>query len=303
MKWVKSFSVLIIIMLFIAACGSADETVTGDPSDGLVDRSGETFKVGVIPALAGDEFLEAVQKLEAVLDEALDQKVEITVYPNYNGVVEALNYGQLEMAYLGPRTYVMANHQSGAEAIITQLVDGEPYYYSYIVTHVDNPWDTLEEFLENVEERTFTFGSITSTSGSLVPGKELRERGVFDNEEVHSFKEVRFSGSHDMTGQVVQNNQIDAGAIDSAFFNQLVTSGNLDGDQFKIIWKSEKLFQYPWSVHPDVDEETVQRIVETFLAIEDKDILEGFAATGFVEASDADYEVIRQIMIDEGEIR
>ncbi|UTW68838.1 PhnD/SsuA/transferrin family substrate-binding protein [Anaerobacillus sp. HL2] len=38
------------------------------------------------------------------------------------------------MAYFGALTYVIAYERSGAKAIITQLVDGEPYYHSYIIT-------------------------------------------------------------------------------------------------------------------------------------------------------------------------
>src|SRR5690606_42005393 len=60
---------------------------------------------------------------------------------------------------------------------------------------------------------------------------------------------------YDATALAVQNKQVDAGAVDSAIYNQLVDSGKVDGDQIKTIWKSEKLFQYPWAVHENTDEE------------------------------------------------
>lgn len=284
------FVVLAVLILF-AGCQEKGE------------EQAEIFKIGVIPALSGDEFQVAIEALEERLDAALPQKVEITIYPNYNGVVEALNYGHLHMAYLGPRTYVMANHQSDAQAIITQLINGEPYYNSYIITHVDNPWNTLDELLENVQDRTFTFGSITSTSGSLVPAKALKDLGVYTDEQTYAFKEVRFSGSHDLTGIAVESKHVDAGAIDSAFYYSLIEQGNLDESKLKVIWQSEPLFQYPWSVANDVSEETIQLLIEAFLAIDDQVILDGFGATGFTTATDADYEIIRQLMIEEGEIK
>lgn len=296
MKLVTKGLIATTFVIGLAGCGENNDDQAND------ELSDETFQVGVIPALSGDEFLEAVEELETVLDDAIPQNVEIEVYPNYNGVVEGLNYGHIQMAYLGPRTYVTANDESGAEAIITQLIDGEASYYSYIITHVDNPWDTLDEYLEDVEERSFAFGSVSSTSGSLVPGKELSDRGVYTHEEDYEFDVVSFSGSHDITGEQVQSNQVDAGAIDSAFYNSLIDQGTLDESQLKVIWESEALFQYPWSVSPDVDAETVQVIKDTFLNIEDEVILEGFAATGFTEATDEDYQLIRDIMIEEGEI-
>ncbi|MGJ9382168.1 phosphate/phosphite/phosphonate ABC transporter substrate-binding protein [Salipaludibacillus sp. CF4.18] len=291
MKRITKGLITATLVAILAGCGENEE-----------EQAGETFHVGVIPALSGDEFLEAVEELEGELDEALPQDVEIEVYPNYNGVVEGLNYGHIQMAYLGPRTYVSANDESGAEAIITQLIDGEASYYSYIITHADNPWDTLDEFLENVEERSFAFGSVSSTSGSLVPGKELSDRGVYTNEEEYEFDVVSFSGSHDITGEQVESNQVDAGAIDSAFYNSLIEQGTLDESETKVIWQSEALFQYPWSVSPDVDDETVELIKDTFLNMDNEVVLEGFAATGFTEATDEDYQLIRDIMIEEGEI-
>ncbi|RKL67194.1 phosphonate ABC transporter substrate-binding protein [Salipaludibacillus neizhouensis] len=291
MKLITKGLITATLVAILAGCSENEE-----------EQAGETFHVGVIPALSGDEFLEAVEELEGELDEALPQDVEIEVYPNYNGVVEGLNYGHIQMAYLGPRTYVSANDESGAEAIITQLIDGEASYYSYIITHADNPWDTLDEFLENVEERSFAFGSVSSTSGSLVPGKELSDRGVYTNEEEYEFDVVSFSGSHDITGEQVESNQVDAGAIDSAFYNSLIEQGTLDESETKVIWQSEALFQYPWSVSPDVDDETVELIKETFLNMDNEVVLEGFAATGFTEATDEDYQLIRDIMIEEGEI-
>ncbi|WP_158235083.1 PhnD/SsuA/transferrin family substrate-binding protein, partial [Pseudomonas sp. 2822-17] len=82
-----------------------------------------------------------------------------------------------------------------------------------------------------------------STSGSLVPSKALKDYGIYEDEENYDFKEVRFSGSHDMTGLAVQSKHVDAGAIDSAFFASLVDQGKLDDSQLKVIWQSEPLFQ------------------------------------------------------------
>jgi phosphonate transport system substrate-binding protein len=77
-------------------------------------------------------------------------------------------------------------------------------------------------------------------------------------------------------------------------------SGKIDGKQLKVIWKSEKLFQYPWAVHQDTDEKTIQKLQETFLEIEDQDILEAFGATGFTTANNEDYASIREAAVKQG---
>lgn len=298
MKQFKWISIIVVVLLALTACGQGtDDGTAGDQQE---DQA--LFQIGVIPALTEGDYEVPMNKLEALLDDALPYKVEITVYPDYNGVVEALNFGHIQMAYLGPSTYAIANHRSGAQAIVTQLIDGEPFYNSYILTHADSEWTTLEELLEDVSEVSFAFGDINSTSGSLVPSLELRSRGVFTDENTHEFESILYTGSHDATGQSIQNKHIDAGAIDSAYFNSLVKQGKLDESKFRVIWKSEPLFQYPWAVASDVDDDTIKLLRDTFVAIDDEEILRGFGATGFTIATDADYEAVRKILRETGKL-
>ncbi|WP_209121273.1 phosphate/phosphite/phosphonate ABC transporter substrate-binding protein [Alkalihalobacillus sp. BA299] len=289
------FSVTLLLFVFLTACGN-DSTSDGKENKETV----EDFTIGVIPAQTEGAMDEAMENLQATLSEKLDRNVTIDVYPDYNGVVEAMNYNKIDMAFFGPLTYVVAHEKSGAKAIITQLVDGEPYYYSYFITQIDSPWDTLEDVLKNPSEVNLAFGDINSTSGSLIPSIELKNRGVIQSDDEHSFQSVRYSGSHDATALSVQNKQVDVGAIDSAIYHQLVESGKINGEQIKIIWKSEKLFQYPWAVHRDTEETTINTLIETFKAIDDPVILDAFGASGFTEATDEDYKAIRDAAIKEG---
>ncbi len=294
-KWILTISIL-FLALFLAACGNdSSENESSTASD-----NEEPFTIGVIPAQTEGEMQTAMDKLQTILSEELDREVEIEVYPDYNGVVESMNYDQIDMAYLGPLTYVIAEANSNAKAIITQLVDGEPFYYSYIITHKDNPVTSLDELLENPGEVQFAFGDPNSTSGSLIPSIELQERDVYESEQENQFESVRYTGSHDATALAVQNKQVDAGAVDSAIYNQLIESGKIDSEQLKIVWESEPLFQYPWAVLESTDDETVAKLREAFLAIEDPEILDAFGATGFTEATNEDYESIKQAAIKQG---
>lgn len=291
-KWLTAVSAGSVLVL--GACGGGEESGDGEETQ-------DTLEVAVIPAQSSGEMESGVQSLEDTLNESLDQDVTVETYPNYNAVVEALNYGELDLAYLGPLTYVVAHEESGAEAILTQEIDGEPYYYSYIITHVDQPWETLDDMLEDSEEVDFAFASISSTSGSLIPGLELRERGVFESEEDNEFASVRYTGSHDVTAQVVQSQDVDAGAIDSAIYNELVEEGAIDESQIRTIWQSDQLYQYPWAVPEDMDEDLKADIQEAFINIEDEEILNVFGgASAFVETDHSNYEDVTRAAEDFG---
>ena len=292
MKNLKTSVLLIGSLLVLSACGN-------EANDAAEEET--PFTIGIIPAQTVGEMQGAMDKLQDVLGEQLDREVEVSIYPDYNGVVEAMNYEQIDMAYLGPLTYVIAEQNGGAKAIITLLVDDQPYYHSYIITHTDNTqWETVDDLLVNPEEVNFAFGDHNSTSGSLVPSMELQERGVYESEQEHQFNSVRFTGSHDATALSVQNKQVEAGAVDSAIFDQLIEAGSIDEEQLKIIWESEELFQYPWAVHENTDDETIAQLQEVFVGIEDPEILDAFGASGFTEASSEDYDSIRRAAIQQG---
>ncbi len=289
---------LVLVLSILAACSSNEQG--NESSDDSKKKDSEAFTIGVIPVQTEGEIEEAMNKLQAELSKKLDRNVEVTTFPDYNGVVEAMNYNKIDMAYFGPLTYVIAHEKSGAKAIVTQLIDGEPFYHSYVITNTENEWNSLDEFLEDSKSRSFAFGDPNSTSGSLIPSIELQDRGVFEDQDKNSFKSVTYTGSHDATALSVQNKQVDAGAIDSAIYNQLVESGKIDGDKLKVIWESEKLFQYPWAVAKETDEETIDKLQDAFLSIDDETILNAFGASGFTKASNDDYESIRKAADKQG---
>jgi len=306
-KWKLSVCILMLMSLFLAACGTGKEgsNPAEEPNNSeqpAASGKTESLVIGVIPTMNQGNMQIAMDKLGKHLETEVGIPVKIDVYPDYNGVVEAMNFDKVNMAYLGPLTYVIAHHESGAEAIMTQLIKGEPFYYSYIIAHKDSPYNSLEDLLKDSKEVTFAFGDPSSTSGSLIPGLELKNRGVYRNNNDYDFKNVLFTGGHDATALAIENKQVDAGAIDSAIFDMLKETGKINGDQYKIIWQSEKLFQYPWAVK-NVDAETVTKIQEAFLKQTDQEVLDAFGATGFTKASNADYEAIRAAAESEGRLK
>ncbi|WP_017727449.1 phosphate/phosphite/phosphonate ABC transporter substrate-binding protein [Halalkalibacterium ligniniphilum] len=298
-KWLLTLGMAVVL----TACGAADDQESAEESgaegeqgqqEEAAPSSDEVFEIAVIPSQSIGEMQTGLDKLEAHLSEQLNREVSVEHYPNYNAVVEALNYNNIDLAYLGPLTYLIAHEQSGAQAIVTQLIDGEPYYYSYIITHKDSEWEDLDDLLEDRSEVDFAFASISSTSGHLIPGLELRNRGVYESENEHEFNQLQFTGSHDLVTTLVQDQTVDAGAVDSAILEALMKEDEQNGgtlrDDIKVLWQSEQLYQYPWVVPAQTDDELIAQIQEAFLSIDDEEIFQVFGgASGFVVADDSQY--------------
>ncbi len=285
------------LALTLAACGGTEDAPTNEEVDGSNEATpvtDEPFEIAVIPSQSTGEMQTGLDKLEEQLAEKLGRDVEVNQYPNYNAVVEAINYNHIDLAYLGPLTYLIAHEQSGAQAIITQEIDGDPYYYSYIITHKDAEWETVEDLLEDRADVDFAFASISSTSGHLIPGLELRNRGHYEDDSDHEFNQIQFAGSHDIVTTLVQDQTVDAGAVDSAILESLMKADDENGgtlrEDIKIIWESERLYQYPWVVPAEMGEEEIEAVREAFYEITDPEILRIFGgASAFVEADDTQY--------------
>jgi phosphonate transport system substrate-binding protein len=300
----QSFLVLtcvFIVCLLAAACAPTGEQTQGS---GMKNSTKEEFLIGVIPAQGSNQMQTGTDKLAAALQEKLGRKVRAEVYPDYNGVVEAMGAGKAHMAYLGPLTYVEAHERYNVKAIVTQLINGKPFYYAYLIAPADSSYKTLDDVVQHSGDIRFAFGDISSTSGSLIPGIALKKTGVFKSQQEHKFKSVTYTGDHTATALAIQNKLQDVGAIDSAFYNNLVKQGKVDGSKIKIIWQSEELFQYPWAVTKDISDQDIKIIQDTMLGIQDPDVLSAFGgASGFTKASNENYAAIRLAAIEDGRIK
>ncbi|WP_227940161.1 phosphate/phosphite/phosphonate ABC transporter substrate-binding protein [Alkalihalobacillus deserti] len=299
----KKWLVTLGLLYALSACGPADETNEevqlptvdeGTEDISAIEQDDSEFKIAVIPSQSMGEMQTGLDNLETHLTERLGRDVVVEQYPNYNAVVEAINYNHIDLAFLGPLTYVIAHEQSGAQAIITQEVDGSPYYYSYIITHSDREWEGLDDMLEDRADVDFAFASISSTSGHLIPGLHLRQHGYYNSEDDHEFNQMQFAGSHDIVTSLVQDHTVDAGAVDSAILEALMKEDDANGgtlrEDVKILWQSEQLYQYPWVVPADTNDTLITQLQQAYVEIEDEEILRIFGgATRFVKADDSQY--------------
>ncbi|ABR47530.1 phosphonate ABC transporter, periplasmic phosphonate-binding protein [Alkaliphilus metalliredigens QYMF] len=302
MKKVLLLILILILSASLIACSTEDTPSVSMEEEEVASIVPEKIIIGAIPTQNQGDMKAAMDKLGEHFSEELGTEVIVEVYPDYNGVVEAMNYGQVDMAYFGPLTYIIANETGGAEAIMTLLVNGEPYYYSYMVVHADSDINSLDDIIDNVEDLQFAFADVNSTSGSLIPTLALKERGVFRDQTDTDFKQIFYTGGHDAAALSVQEKKVEVGAVDSAIFEVMKRNNVIDGEQFRVIWQSEPLFQYPWAVKKGTSDELKEAFVNAFLSVDDSEILDVFGASGFAPAEDKDYEPVRQAAKADGRL-
>lgn len=151
--------------------------------------------------------------------------------------------------------------------------------------------------LADLKGKTFAFGSVSSTSGSLMPRYFMLKN---DNIKPESyFSRVAYSGAHDATAAWVQAGKVDAGVLNASVWDKLVAAGKVDTNKVKVFATTPSYYDYNWTVRGNLEPALKARIKQAFLDLDpakpgDKVILDLQAASRFIETSPDNYKGIEE---------
>ena len=244
--------------------------------------------MGLIPSEDAQAMVRASQQVMEQLAARTGMKVKPFVANDYNGVIEAMRSGKIDVAYFGPFSYVLASQLANAEAfaIPVSKKSGQSSYQSILITRKDKGLNTVAQ----LQGKTFAFVDPSSASGHLFPKAGLKGQGV-DTDTY--FSRVIFSGSHDASILAVANNKVDAAAVAEPIFFNAVAKGHVKAEDFQVVWRSQPIPESPMAWRKSLDATTKQKVATALAEIKglpwgDRGELNGFAST-----NDQAYDVVR----------
>ncbi len=249
-----------------------------------------TLKVSAIPDEAPTELLRKFKPLGAYLEQQLDMKVAFVPVADYAAVVEALAADRIDMAWLGGFTFVQARLKTGNAIPLVQREQDEKFTSKFISA------DPQIKTLQDLKGKTFAFGSVSSTSGSLMPRYFMLKDGIKPEE---FFSRVAYSGAHDATVAWVQAGKVDGGVLNASVWDKLVASGKVDTQKVKVFATTPTYYDYNWTVRGSLDPALAEKIKAAFLALdpanpEQKAILDLQAASRFIATQPENYQGIEE---------
>ena len=132
------------------------------------------FNLGILGGENAQDRLTNQECYRAKIEEALGVPVKVFTPADYDGVIQGLLGGTLDMAWLGASGYAkiyLTDADSVSPVLTKQNIDGSTGYYSIGFARADNGIKTLED----AKGKNFAFAEPNSTSGYLVPGAEMVE--------------------------------------------------------------------------------------------------------------------------------
>ncbi|MEK6697514.1 MAG: phosphate/phosphite/phosphonate ABC transporter substrate-binding protein [Nitrospirota bacterium] len=254
-------------------------------------RNGESKKTVHIGALPRDNPRIMYEKYQPLLDylgEKTPYSFDLVLKKNYEETVRALGNGEIDLAFLGPLTYLEARAKYGAVCILRPRgADNRSAYRSVIIKKRESPVMNLTE----LKGKSVAFAATKSTSGNLIPRYLLANAGI----HLGDLKRYDNFSYHDSVVKAILKGQYDAGAVRDSVARKYSRLG------IEVIAESEDIPTGPLVIGPGTPFAAVEAIKKALLELTPADavrraILGRFddeLKNGFTEAADSDYAEIR----------
>jgi len=218
--------------------------------------------------------------------------------PDYAGVVEAMRFNKVQVAWYGNKAAIDAVDRSNGE-VFAQILrsDGSLGYYSLLITQKDSPYNNLNDVLKNSKSINFGIGDPGSTSGFLVPSYYVFAMNKVDPRT--AFKTIR-NASQGANIQAVLAKQVDVATNNTEETDKLEQTKPEMAKELKIIWKSPLIPNDPIVWRKDLDP-AVKAKVKSFLigygkTDADKEVMSKiYNYSGFKESTNDQLIPIRQL--------
>lgn len=265
-------------LLAVALLGVVSAFANPDP---------KTLRVALLPDENASTLIKNNEALKTYLEKSTGKDIELIVTTDYSSMIEAMRRGRIELAYFGPLSYVLAKGKADIEAFAVQVSKGQPTYEGVIIVNASAGIEKLAD----IKGKTFAYGDQASTSSHLIPKAILQKENLQAGRDYSE----QFLGTHDAVAIAVQNGRAQAGGLSRPIFNSLVTRGIISAEKVKVLQVSAPYPNYPWTMQANLSPELKTKIRAAFIDIKDPAILKPLKAEGFAAATDADYDVIRDL--------
>ncbi|VAW26379.1 hypothetical protein MNBD_BACTEROID04-1606 [hydrothermal vent metagenome] len=230
------------------------------------------------------------QDLFTYMSNNLDYDIEFLQRKTYKEVNDLLINNKVDLAIICSGAYIDASVKDNIEILTVPVVDGKPFYQSFIIVNKDSK---LEKFTD-LKNKKFAFTDPISNTGTLYAKWLVKNMG--ENVDNY-FSKTIYTYAHDISMQLVSKGIVDGASIDGLIFNYIKKHEPERIKNLKIIKKSE-LFGIPPVVIPNnLDYQLKSKLQKMFLNIHKdslgKSILNKISIDKFIIGKDINYNNIR----------
>jgi len=270
------------LLAFSFGCGAVDKD---EPQSGARDER-PLLGFGVI---AGDDPGLTYKGYQPLIDRLTDQTpflFRLSLGRNTDDMLLYLEERMAEVVPLDVVSYLEAHSQFGAVPLVKSLnQEGAPVSQSIFLVREESPIESLAD----LKDQRLALGSFHSTLGNLVPTYELARTGI----EADDLGDVEHLDDDEAVVTALLEGRFDAGAVEARVGYRFRDQG------LRVVHVSDPMPSRPLAVRGDLPSPVVAAVRDALLSLkfEDSQKREGWGEDiryGFVAASDADYDIVRE---------
>jgi phosphonate transport system substrate-binding protein len=265
------------------------------------------FRIGILGGENAQDRMNSNECFRAYTEELLGVPTRLFAPADYNGVMQGLLGGTIDLAWLGPSSYaaVFIENPNAIEPILVKVnTDGTYGYFAIGFARADSGITSFDD----LKGKSFAFGDPNSGSGYLIPRIEIEDNG-YSLKPGEFFSDVVFSGGHEQSIVGVANGDFDASVTwadalgewedgyNSGALRKAADSGIVDMNDLVQIWQSNVIPEGPIVVRQALPERVKIEMTAMLAALPYTDPACAYAiqagdALGFRPIDHSAYEVI-----------
>jgi len=260
----------------------------------------EALTFAMVPTEESVAELQLYKPVTDRMEKLTGKKIQFFMPTSYASVVEGLLSKFVDVAVLGPYSYVIANSKdTSIEVFATYakrpgyMQEEGPGYRGVLISKRGSKFTTIDSLRGSILGLT----DPGSTSGNLMPRVAFTK--VIGKDLEKFFGKVVYTGSHELSSVAVVKGKVDAAFVATHRFDNVVSKGEASLDGVNILWKSDPIPQDPFVYRNTLCENIKAKIRETFLDLKGqpgaKKFLDNVKSNTFVKMSSDDYNIIRDL--------
>ena len=263
-------------------------------------QSRKTLRCGVGPLLpTTDDTRKAFGPVFAWLAQQLGVNFELSATTDWAGMAVAMGSGQLDLAWMGPWGYVIANNATGCQALAKVKYDDKPFYHGIVIGRPDLK---VARFPDDTKGMSMSFADVGSTSGWLMPTWYAKEVWKIDPKTFWKYTE---GATHAANEVAVQSGHVDLATDFDRNRNAMIAKGVIKPEGTKVLWTSDPFpndaIVVPKGASADLAAH-IQALLTSITPEQAKSLLPP-RYTGFVTATHASYSMIEKAGLAVGKIK
>lgn len=224
------------------------------------------------------------------LSETTGYKIEYISSLNYRTYLTTLEGTQVDIGFQNPLFYIILAKTKGAYPLVKAIdASGNSMYRGVIITHMNSGIDTVA----SLKGKKVMAASKKSVGGYFAQASLCIQNGIDPEKDLT----VILAKSQDEVISKVYQKKIDAGFIREDVLQAV--KDKIDLKKMKIIASTEYFPNWCFAAFSHTEKDVAEKIKQALLRLNKNnpdhyEILEKAEVSGFIEASDTDYDMMRK---------